>query len=57
MRKQLLKLIHNSLKKFNLSELARNIDIKQPTLHRIVNGKSHGSIETWEKIGKYYDVK
>ncbi len=54
MRKELIKKLAADLKKRSLNSLAKEIDLRQPTLFRIVNKKSQGSIEVWEKIDSYY---
>lgn len=57
MRKQLYKNIANDLKKTSLNALAIAMRIKQPTLHRIVRGKSRGNIDSWELIEAYYNKR
>jgi hypothetical protein len=54
MRKELFKKIKTDLAKMTLTELSARIGIQIPTLCRIVNGKSRGDIESWEKIAGYY---
>lgn len=53
----MLRLLNRDLKKVSLRSLAINIGLEQPTLWRLVNEKSHGSIATWEAIGLYYKKK
>jgi len=54
MRTELLKKINSDLKKVNLNALSIKMGLEQPTLWRIVNAKSRGSIDVWEKINDYY---
>jgi hypothetical protein len=54
MRKQLFRKINADLKKKSLNALSLEMGLKQPTLHRIVKGKSKGDITTWEKIEAFY---
>jgi len=57
MRKELFEKIKADLKEMTLTELSARIGIQIPTLCRIVNGKSRGDIESWEKIAGYYRGK
>jgi|GEM_PF-3230368 len=57
MFKKLLEKLKTDLTKMTLTELSGRIGIQIPTLCRIVNGKSRGDIESWEKIAAYYGGK
>lgn len=54
MLKELLEKINQDLKEMTLTELSGRIGIQIPTLCRIVNGKSRGDFNSWEKIAGYY---
>ena len=51
----LLKLL--ALKQIKVTELARQIDVPQPTVHRIVNGVcEHPHISSLEPIANYFEI-
>lgn len=54
MRKRLFKLIHRDLKKITMTDLSGKIGLPVVTLWKIVKGQRQGSIQTWEKIERYY---
>lgn len=57
MREQLLHKINMEVNKSGRGALVRiseKTKINYSILHRILHGKSYGSMETWEKIEKYY---
>jgi transcriptional regulator with XRE-family HTH domain len=57
MRTKLLKKLQADLKRYSRYRLAKMLGMDYSTLHRILSGKSPGSLNTWEKVEKFYGVK
>jgi predicted transcriptional regulator len=55
MRKRYFALLKKDLQRFRYVKLADMIGIGLSVLWKVVNGKSAGSISTWDKIFKFYE--
>lgn len=56
MREELFKKLLRDVKETSILTQSKEIKIPYATLHRIVNGKSDGSMRIWERIEKHYKL-
>jgi DNA-binding phage protein len=55
LRKTLIFKLNKEAKERGISHVAQDIGINYFQLYRIMNGITKGTIDTWEKIIKYYN--
>jgi hypothetical protein len=56
MKDKILKKLLTDVRKTSILAKSKEMKIPYATLHRIVNGKSDGSMRIWEMIEKHYSA-